>query len=148
MTTPFTTKDAFDSAEEFEEETKEPSWIKIRLNNIGYKCAEDSLVGQFVYYYKNCDYNTLQAKLNSGWKDNGDFISNENYNISKSLVNESLPECQYVIAWLRYDADEVCCDLETVGSRLLDISPAEREDFFQIYSIADMKMRLNYEREF
>ena len=148
MTTPFTTKDAFDSAEEFEEEVEEPNWIKIRLNNIGYKCDQDSLTGEFVKYYKNLDYDTLEQKYANGWENDGDFIRKKNYSISKKLVDKSLPECQYVVAWLRYDEKEYTCDLETVGSRLLDLSPEEREDFFEVYKIADKKMRINNEREF
>lgn len=122
MTTPFTTKDAFDSAGEFDEEVKEPSWIKIRLNSIGYKCAEDSLTGEFVKYYKNLDYDTLEEKYTNGWENCDNFIRKKNYSISKSLVDKSLPECQYLVAWLRYDEKEYTCDLETVGSRLLDLS--------------------------
>ena len=143
MTTPFTTKDAFDSAEEFEEEVKEPNWIKIRLNNIGYKCDQDSLTGEFVRYYENKDYDTLEEKLANGWEDKDEYITKGCYSISKGLVDKSLPECQYVVAWLKYHEDECVCDLESVGDRLLDLSPEEREDFFEVYRVADMRMRSN-----
>ena len=145
MTAPFTTKDAFDSAEEFEEEVKEPNWIKIRLNNIGYKCDQDSLTGEFVKYYNNLDYDTLEEKYANGWEDADGYIRKKNYSISKSLVDKSTPECHFVVAWLRYDEKEYTCDLETVGSRLLDLSSWDREDFFEVYRIADIRMRVNNE---
>lgn len=122
--------------------------IKIRLNNVGFTCEKDSLTGQFVKYYKNPDYDTLEEKLANGWIDGIDYITKKNYSISRSLVDKSLPECQFVIAWLRYDEDEYTCDLETVGSRLLDLSYSDREDFFYIYKIADEKIRIDNEKEF
>ena len=128
--------------------TEELNWIKIRLNNIGYKCADDSLTGEFLKYYKNKDYDTLEEKLADGWENCDKYIRKKNYSIGKSIVDKSNPECQYVVAWLKYDEKEYTCDLETVGSRLLDLTPEEREDFFEVYKIADKKMRLNNEREF
>ena len=122
--------------------------IKIRVNNIGFRCEKDSLTGQLVKYYKNADYDTLDEKYANGWEDAGGYVRKKNYSISKSLVDKSLPECQFVVAWLRYDENEYTCDLETVGSRLLDLSSEEREDFFEVYRIADTRMRVNNEKEF
>lgn len=122
--------------------------IKIRVNNIGFILQEDSLTGEFVRYYKNADYDTLEEKYANGWEDKGEYITKGYYSISKGLVDKSLPQCQYVVAWLKYHKDECVCDLETVGSRLLDLSSEEREDFFEVYKIADTRMRVNNEREF
>ena len=147
MTTPFTTKEVFDSAEDFEEVEK-PKSINIRIDNIGFRYKEDSISGEFVKYYKNADYDTLEEKYANGWEDKDEYITKGCYSISKGLVNKSLPECQYVVAWLKYHKDECVCDLESVGDRLLDLSPKEREDFFEVYQIAEKKMRINDEKEF
>ena len=147
MTTPFTTKEVFDSAEDFEEVEK-PKSINIRIDNIGFRYKEDSISGEFVKYYKNADYDTLEEKYANGWEDKDENITKGCYSISKGLVNKSLPECNYVVAWLEYDQGERSCDLQTIGNRLLDLSRDEREDFFEIYRIADRRMDLDNEREF
>ena len=59
-----------------------------------------------------------------------------------------MKETCYVIAWLKYDKKEGCCDLESVGPRLLELNDEDRKDFFEVYKIADLKMNIvNYPKE-
>ena len=51
-----------------------------------------------------------------------------------------MKETCYVIAWLKYDKKDECCDLESVGPRLLHLSDEDKKDFFEVYKIADLKM--------
>jgi hypothetical protein len=51
-----------------------------------------------------------------------------------------MKETCYVIAWLKYHKKDECCDLESVGPRLLHLSDEDKKDFFEVYKIADRKM--------
>jgi hypothetical protein len=51
-----------------------------------------------------------------------------------------MKETCYVIAWLNYDKKEWCCDLESVGPRILELNEEDRKDFFDVYKIAEKKM--------
>jgi hypothetical protein len=119
--------------------------INIRINNIGFTCEKDIFSGKFVRYYNNKDYDTLEEKYANGWEDKDGYITKGYYSMSKRLVDKSLPECQYVIAWLKYNKDECVCDLESVANRLLDLPVEDRENFFEVYKIAEKKMRLHNE---
>jgi Golgi nucleoside diphosphatase len=117
--------------------------MKVRINNIGaesvtyigkrfeeprYECA-------IVKYYPNRYYGELEQYLKNGWEDNGDAISHNNTHISKNCFEGK--ETNYVIAFLRYDNHECTTKLESVSDRLLYIEEDEKEDFFEVYKIAD-----------
>jgi hypothetical protein len=58
--------------------------------------------------------------------------------MQKSLF--SLPETCIVIGWLTVCPDENCCDLSSVGPRILELSLSERNDFFEVYTLAETKL--------
>ncbi len=51
------------------------------------------------------------------------------------------PESCYTVATLDYRKGEGCCDLKTVGSRLLELSKPERADFFAVYEYAEDRIQ-------
>jgi hypothetical protein len=51
------------------------------------------------------------------------------------------PESCYTIATLHYDGDEGCCDMKTIGPRLLQLSKPERDDFFTVYEYAEDRIQ-------
>ncbi len=54
------------------------------------------------------------------------------------FVNE---ESCYTIATLKWDADEYCNELISVGPRLLDLKPKERDAFFEVYRYAEDRIK-------
>jgi hypothetical protein len=42
---------------------------------------------------------------------------------------------------LHYDDDEGCCDLNTVGARLLELDQKDRADFFAVYEYAEDRIK-------
>ena len=117
---------------------------KIRINNIGFD-SKDSKYGSFVKYYKNDKYNKLQEHLKDGWEDKGSSIKKDNLSIDKNcFVSE---EFKCVIADLEYVSSECCTELRTIGSRVLDLSLQDREDFFEVYRMVDSRMYKENETE-
>jgi len=111
--------------------------LSIRINNIQFRSTSQSS-GEFIKWSVNPLYNNLLSHLNNGWEDHGDRITKGHVSMQKSLF--SLPETCIVIAWLEACPDENCCELTSVGPRLLDLSLKERDEFFEIYSIAETKL--------
>jgi hypothetical protein len=42
---------------------------------------------------------------------------------------------------MHYDAGEGCCDMKTVGPRLLDLNKMDRKDFFAVYELTEKRIR-------
>jgi hypothetical protein len=42
---------------------------------------------------------------------------------------------------LHYDNEEGCCDMRTIGPRVLDLDKQERDDFFEVYALAEDRIR-------
>jgi len=117
--------------------------MKIRINNIGaepitylgkkpliptHECA-------IMKYHPNEYYGELENYLKDGWEDNGDCIYHNRVSIDKKCFEGK--EKNYVIAFLKYNKNEKCTELESVGDRLLYIEEDEKKDFFEVYKIAD-----------
>jgi hypothetical protein len=117
---------------------------KIRINNIGF-IPKGSDYGSFVKYYKNKKYNKLEKYLNEGWEDKGSFIKQENITIDKNCFSSEEFNC--TIAELEYISSECCTELRTIGSRVLDLSLQDREDFFEVYRMIDSRMYKENETE-
>lgn len=122
--------------------------IQIRINNISFECWEDGCFGQFLKFYKNPECGTLEEKYADGWKDGDGFITKGNHSIAKNLLDTK--ELKYVISYLEYKRNEnekgmhvYTCSLSTVGNRLLSLSKEDREDFFEVYALAEKKMVAN-----
>ena len=91
---------------------------------------------EFVKWFPNNYYEQREIMLKNGWIEGMDGIHKNHCHIHNScFVN---PETCYVIAWMKKDNDG--WDMETVGSRLLDLSIEERNVFFDIYKKADKKL--------
>jgi hypothetical protein len=52
-----------------------------------------------------------------------------------------------VIAYIKYDPDELCTDLKSVGERVLNLSKQDRDDFFEVYELATKKLAEAYSDE-
>lgn len=113
------------------------SMTKIRINNIGF-LSKGSDYGSFVKYYKNDKHNKLDKYLKDGWEDKGSFIKCECLTIDKNCFTSEELHC--VIADLEYVSSECCTELRTIGSRVLDLSLNDREDFFEVYKMVDSRM--------
>ena len=109
----------------------------IRIENIELKKTKykDSLY-EFVKCYSNSYYEQKEIMLKDGWQETMDGVMRNHCHIHKSCFEN--PESCYVIAWLKKDNDGWY--METVGSRLLDLSIEERNIFFDIYKKADKKL--------
>lgn len=112
--------------------------MKVRINNI--ECRLLNGHYEIVKWFPNEYYNAEQKLIEEGYKkityENGDWsMKNGSITITGSCFKN--PESCCVIAWLRYDGNEFCTDLESVGDRLLKLNKKEREDFFTVYELAD-----------
>ena len=58
--------------------------------------------------------------------------------MQKSLF--SLSETCITIGYLEANKNENCCELTSVGPRILDLTPLERNDFFEVYTLAETKL--------
>jgi hypothetical protein len=111
--------------------------MKIRIDNI--ECRFSQGRYEIVKWQPNHYYNKQEEYLADGWELAGGFFRRDNVSIQATIFNS--PETCYTIAWLKYDADENCCDMETVGPRLLDLNINDRNDFFDVYQMAEDRIR-------
>lgn len=91
---------------------------------------------EFVKWYLNNYYGQKETMLQQGWENNGDRVTKDHCSIYNSCFEH--PESCYVIAWMKKDKEGYY--METVGSRLLEISEEELKLFFDIYRKADKKL--------
>jgi hypothetical protein len=120
--------------------------MKIRIDNIGAqpptylgKSPEDA--GKrlaIVEFFPNARYGKLQEYINHGWKDDGDYVRRDMCSIDKKCF-EGI-ENNIVIAFLKYNSKEEDTVLETVGERVLNLSPEDRETFFEVYALAAKRL--------
>ena len=111
--------------------------LNIRINNLQFRSTSQSS-GEFIKWSVNPLHNNLLSYLDNGWEDHGDYITKSHCSMQKSLF--SLPETCIVIAWLKADKDSNCCNLSSVGPRILELSLSERNDFFEVYTLAETKL--------
>lgn len=117
--------------------------LNIRLNNIAIetKDSRPDFATCFVYY-PNDYYGKMQSMINEGWEDCGDYIKKGYHNIHKNMFEKE--EHRYVFATMKYDNKEHWTELTTVGDRLLTLTLKDREDFFEIYKIANQQILNHY----
>lgn len=111
--------------------------MKIRIDNI--ECRFSQGRYEIVKWQPNHYYNKQEEYLADGWELDGGFFRRDNVSIQATIFNS--PETCYTIATLKWDADENCCDMETVGPRLLDLNINDRNDFFDVYQMAEDRIR-------
>ena len=113
--------------------------MRIRINQI--ECRFSQSRYEFVKWQPNCYYGKQEDYINEGWILDGGFFRNVSNNVSIQASIFDLPETCYTIATLHYDDDERCCDMKTVGARLLQLDETDRKDFFAVYELAEERIR-------
>ena len=125
--------------------------MRIRINQ--FECRFSQRRYEIVKWYPNEYYNAEQKLIEEGYAkvefENGNWSMKKDYHsISSSCFKN--PESCFTVATLHYDDGEGCCDMQTVGPRLLQLSKPEREDFFAVYEYAEDRIReeeLNKEQD-
>jgi len=116
--------------------------IKVRINNIEFRnnCNTNPSIdkGEFLVWEPCSYYGKYDEYIKDGFVEKDGFLRKDRSNISVKFFD--MKETCYVIAWLNYDKKEWCCDLESVGPRLLHLNDEDKKDFFEVYKIADLKM--------
>lgn len=114
--------------------------MKVRINNIEARTSQNRY--EIVRYYPNKYYGTEGEMIKEGYVKTTfgdglmDFALTRNgHTVHGSCFQNS--EFCYVIAVLDYVEDEACCDLTTIGPRVLKLDEDERRSFFDVYAIAE-----------
>lgn len=121
--------------------------MKIRIDNIG--AQPPTYIGNppedldnrlvIVEFFPNEKYGRLQEYIDIlGWENDGDYIRKNMCSIHKNCFEGK--ENNIVIADLVYNPKEEDTVLKTVGERVLDLSPEDRETFFEVYAIAAKRL--------
>ena len=111
--------------------------MKIRINQI--ECRFSQGRYEIVRWQPNSYYNKQEEYLASGWELSGGFYRKDFTSVSEGcFVN---PETCYTVATLHYEDGEGCCDMRTVGPRLLELDRTDREDFFAVYELVEDRIR-------
>jgi len=121
--------------------------MKIRIDNIG--AQPPTYIGNppedldnrlvIVEFFPNEKYGKLQEYIDIlGWENDGDYIRKNMCSIHKNCFEGK--ENNIVIADLVYNPKEEDTVLKTVGERVLDLSPEDRETFFEVYAIAAKRL--------
>jgi hypothetical protein len=111
--------------------------MRIRINQI--ECRFSQGRYEIIKWQPNCYYGKKQEYLDNGYEEVNGFLRYNNLSIQATFFDRE--ETCYTVATLTYDADEYCCDMRTVGPRLLELSKAERADFFAVYEYAEGRIR-------
>ena len=116
---------------------------KVRINNI--ECRKYTSTKtpdthyEIIKWYKNKFYNKKDKMLADGFRETFDGITNGSYSISNScFINE---ESCYTVASLYLDRKEPDVYLESVGSRLVELSNDEIIDLFDVYRIVNKNIK-------
>lgn len=117
--------------------------IKVRINNI--ECRFSQGRYEIVKFQPNQYYQKQEEYIADGWKLEGGFFRKNRTSISSSLFN--LPETCYTIVTLKYNRGEGCCDMTTVGNRLLELDKNDRDIFFKVYELAEKMIFEEEEKE-
>ena len=119
--------------------------MKIRVNNIECRLSRTGRY-EFVKWSVNEYYGNEEKMVNEDGFERldfglGAFALRKNGRTIHSSCFEN-PETCYVVAYLEYDKSEGCCDMTTVGPRLLELKKKDIKAFFKVYEIAEELIRL------
>ena len=122
--------------------------MKIRLGDIECRFSQNRY--EIVKWLKNDYYGAEQEMIDKGYErveySNGGFgFKKTSHTIDGSCFKN--PESCYTIASLKYSKGEGCCDLITVGTRLLDLNKQDRKDFFKVYKFAEKNITKEYRKQ-
>jgi len=117
---------------------------KVRINNI--ECRKYTSTKtkdthyEIIKWYDNKYFGKRDKMLSEEWKETfgGEGITNGSYTIDNSCFKNR--ESCYTVASLYLNRKEPDVYLKSVGSRLLDLSKEEINDFFEVYRIANKKI--------
>ena len=116
--------------------------MRIRIDNI--ECRNSQGCYEIVKWYTNKYYGSEESMIEEGYErivyDDGRWaLQKDCFTIHGSCFAN--PESCYTIATLQWDADEYCNELISVGPRLLDLKPKERDAFFEVYRYAEDRIK-------
>ena len=116
--------------------------MKIRIENIECRFAQNQY--EFVRWYPNKYFGTKAQLIAEGYElivsQDDDFsLVKHNHHVHGSCFQS--PESCYVIATIVYDKNEHCTEIKSTGSRLLDLTKKERNNFFEVYHYADKQIK-------
>lgn len=111
--------------------------MRIRINQI--ECRYSQGRYEIVKWYPNNYYGAEAKHLEEGYVLSGGFYRKNNLSISESCFKH--PESCFTVATLHYDNEEGCCDMRTIGPRVLELTKQDRDDFFDVYAMAEARIR-------
>lgn len=120
--------------------------MKIRINNIECKkyttTKTDEVFYEIIKWSANPYFGKEQEYRDKGYVDSfsGDFLQSPTGGHSMQKTFFKSTETCIMIASLHLNKREPDVELESVGSRLLDLTEEERVDFFEVYAIANPKI--------
>lgn len=110
--------------------------MRIRINQ--FECRFSQGRYEIIKWYPNSYYGAEAKYLEDGYVLSGGFYKKDNVSIGESCFKN--PESCFTIATLHYDDGEGCCDMHTIGPRLLNLNKQERDDFFDVYAMAEERI--------
>lgn len=116
--------------------------MKIRLGNI--ECRFSQGRYEIVKWDKNKYFGAEEELISEGYERVEDTLSGFCYKRQHHTIDASCfknPGSCYTIATLHYNEGEGCCDMKTVGPRLLELDKTSRKEFFKVYKIAEKYIR-------
>lgn len=111
--------------------------MRIRINQ--FECRFSQGRYEIIKWYPNSYYGAEAKYLEDGYVFSGGFYRKDYSSISESCFKN--PESCFTVATLHYDDGEGCCDMRTIGPRVLDLDKQERDDFFEVYALAEDRIR-------
>lgn len=110
--------------------------MRIRINQ--FECRFSQGRYEIVKWYPNSYYGAEAKYLEDGYVLSGGFYKKDNVSIGESCFKN--PESCFTVATLHYDDSEGCCDMCTIGTRVLNLNKQERDDFFDVYNMAEERI--------
>ena len=111
--------------------------MQVRINNIECRLRDDRY--EIIKWYPNSYYNQLRPYLLDGWYIKEGFVCKGNIKISRSAFDNK--ESCFTVAWLELNTKEPDVNLISVGSRLLSLEATDRQDFWEVYELANQKLQ-------
>lgn len=116
--------------------------MKIRLGNIECRFGQERY--EIVKWSPNSYFGAEEKMLAEGYERveyaGGGFKFEKPYTTIDGSCFKN-PESAYTIATLHYDEGEGCCDMMTIGTRLLELDKVDRKEFFKVYKRAEKYIR-------
>ncbi len=116
--------------------------MRIRIENI--ECRHSQGRYEIVKWYNNTYYGSEERMIAEGYErkvyPDGKWVMTKDWHTVHGSCFANKESC-YTIATLKWDADEYCNELISVGPRLLDLSKEDRDAFFEVYRYAEDRIK-------